>query len=46
MSGHDDDFGDSDGDDDEHHHSDDGAQIVPDLAMDTFKSILDALCSG
>ena len=38
MSGHDDDFGDSDGDD--------GAQKVPDLAMDTFKSILDALCSG
>ena len=46
LSGHDDDFGDSDGDDDEHHHSDDGAQKVPDLAMDTFKSILDALCSG
>ena len=46
LSGCDDDLGDGNGDDDEHHHSDDGAQKVPDLAMDTFKSILDALCSG
>ena len=47
LSGRDNDFGDGDGDDDEHHHnSDEFAWKVPDLAMDTLKSILDALCSG
>ena len=47
LSGHDDDFGDSNGDDDEHHHnSDNVAWKVLDLATDTLKSILDALRSG
>ena len=46
LSGRDNDFGDGDGNGDEHHHSDDVAWKVPDLAMDTLKSILDALCSG